>query len=265
MKTYAAVLASVITVVAILIGVFITKVSTLSSPERYFQKGKRYYELENYNEAINNLNEYLSIDSRSKPVSNVAESYFIVADSLKKMKNYNLAKNRLSEIIDGVGFEAYQLDAIIAYADIARLQNSADQYIIAKLQNNLKPADKSLASTINMQYGYQLFFEKKYGEALSYFLRSDGELAVLGRARVYFAMNEYDRAFEIYEDFLKYYNTSIYYNEVSRTYLIQVPAIAHRMYVQKNYVKARMYYNKIATLFPRTKYQEEALFKIGEL
>ena len=264
MKTYAAVLASVITVVAILIGVFITKVSTLSSPERYFQKGKRYYELENYNEAINNLNEYLSIYSRSKPVSNVAESYFIVADSLKKMKNYNLAKNRLSEIIDGVGFEAYQLDAIIAYADIARLQNSADQYIITKLQNNLKPSDKSLASTINMQYGYQLFFEKKYGEALSYFLRSEGELAVLGRARVYFAMNEYDRAFEIYEDFLKYYHTSIYYNEVSRTYLIQVPAIAHRMYVEKNYVKARMYYNKIASLFPRTKYQEEALFKIGE-
>ena len=43
MKTYAAVLASVITVVAILIGVFTTKVSTLSSPERYIQKGKRYY------------------------------------------------------------------------------------------------------------------------------------------------------------------------------------------------------------------------------
>ena len=60
MKTYAAVLASVITIVAILGGVFITKISALSSPERYFQKGKRNYEIENYQDAINNLNEYLS-------------------------------------------------------------------------------------------------------------------------------------------------------------------------------------------------------------
>ncbi|PPS22755.1 tetratricopeptide repeat protein [Brachyspira murdochii] len=264
MKTYAAVLASVITIVAILGGVFITKVSALSSPERYFQKGKRSYEIENYEDAINNLNEYLSIDSRSRPITNIAESYFMVADSLKRLKKYSLAKERLTDIINNPNFAYYSTNAVLAYADISRLENSADPYIISKLQENLKTADKDLSSKMNIQYGYQLFLQKKYGEALSYFLRSDGELAVLGRARVYFNMNEYDRAFETYEDFLKYNKTSIYYDEVVRTYLIQVPAMAHKTFVEGNYVKSRMYYTKIAELFPRTEYAEEALFRIAQ-
>ena len=264
MKTYAAVLASVITIVAILGGVFITKISALSSPERYFQKGKRSYEIENYQDAINSLNEYLSIDSKSRPINNIAESYFMVADSLKKLKKYPLAKERLTDIINNPNFIYYSTNAILAYADISRLENNADSYIISKLQENLKVSDKDLSSKINTQYGYQLFLQKKYGEALSYFLRADGELAVLGRARVYFNMNEYDRAFEIYEEFLRYNKTSIYYDEVVRTYLIQVPAMAHRYFIGNNYTRARMYYTKIAELFPRTEYVEDALFRIAQ-
>ena len=264
MKTYAAVLASVITIVAILGGVFITKVSALSSPERYFQKGKRSYEIENYQEAINNLNEYLSIDSKSRPINNIAEAYFMVADSLKRLKKYSLAKERLANIINNPDFVQYSTNAVLAYADISRLENHADPYIISKLQENLKVTDPNLASKINVQYGYQLFLQKKYGEALSYFLRNDGELAVLGRARVYFNMNEYDRAFETYEDFLRYNKTSIYYDEVVRTYLIQVPAMAHKTFVETNYIKSRMYYTKIAELFPRTEHEEDALFRIAQ-
>lgn len=264
MKIYAAVLLSVITIVAILGGIFITKASSLSSPERYFQKGKRFHEMGNYDEAINNLNEYLSIDSKLRPIDNVAQAYFLVADSLKRQKKYHLAKERLTDIIDSPQFAAYSTNAIMVYADIARLENSADDYIIPKLQNNLRAQDKEVASVMNMEYGYQLFFQKKYGEALSYFLRANGELAVLGRARVYFSSNEYDRAFEIYEEFLQYYKTSVYYDEVVRTYLIQVPARAHKSFLETNYAKARTYYNKIASLFPRTKYEEEALFRIGQ-
>lgn len=264
MKTYAAVLASVITIVAILGGVFITKVSALSSPERYFQKGKRSYEIENYQEAINNLNEYLSIESRTRPINNIAESYFMVADSLKKLKKYTLAKERLADIINNTNFAPYSVNAVLAYADISRLENNADPYIMSKLQENLKASNSNTASRINIQYGYQLFLQKKYGEALSYFLRYDGELAVLGRARVYFNMGEYDRAFETYEDFLKYNKTSIYYDEVVRTYLIQVPAMAHKTFVETNYIKSRMYYTKIAELFPRTEHAENALFRIAQ-
>ena len=264
MRTYAVVLASVITTVAILFGVFITRVAAYSSPERYFQKGKRNYEVQNYEDAINNFNEYLSIRSRRKTEENIAEANFLVADSLKNLKKYTLAKQKLSDIINDPKYISYYTNAILAYADIARLENTPDAYLMVKLQNNLNTSDKSVASTINMQYGYQLLFSKRYGEALSYFLRSDGELALLGRARAYFEMGEFDRAFEIYKDFLVYYKNSAYYSEVMRTYLIQVPARAHRYFVDKNYSKARMYYNNIAMLFPTTEHGEEALFRIAQ-
>lgn len=264
MRTYAAILASVITMVAILVGVFITKVAALSSPERYFQKGKRHYEVANYQEAINNFNEYLSIDSKRKPVENIAESYFLVADSLKNLKKYTLAKERLADILNNPNFINYYTNALLAYADIARLENNPDAFLMSKLESSLNTSDKAFATALNMQYGYQLLFSKRYGEALSYFLRADGELALLGRARVYFQMGEFDRAMEIYEDFIQYYNTSQYYNEVVRTYLIQAPAMAHKMFVEQNYFKARMYYNKIAKLFPRTEHEENALFRIGQ-
>ena len=264
MKTYAAVLASVITIIAILCGVFITKISAIASPERYFQKGKRSYEIENYEDAINNLNEYLSINGKFKPITNIAESYFMVADSLKRLKKYHLSKEKLADIINNKTLIAYSTNAILSYADISRLENNADPYIIAKLEENLKVSDKDLVSKINTQYGYQLFLQKKYGEALNYFLRADGELAVLGRARVYFSMDEYDRAFEIYEEFIRYNKTSIYYDEVVRTYLIQVPAMAHKTFVESNYNKARIYYTKIYELFPRTEHAENALFRIAQ-
>ena len=77
MRTYAVVLASVITTVAILFGVFITRVAAYSSPERYFQKGKRNYEVQNYEDAINNFNEYLSIRSRRKTEENIAEAILL--------------------------------------------------------------------------------------------------------------------------------------------------------------------------------------------
>lgn len=269
MKTYMAVLASIVAIVAIMGGILMYRVSINSSPERYFQKGKRNFDLANYEEAINDFNEYLSIESKSvnssRPSSNAVESQFLIAESLKKLKKGSLAKERLVMVISDPIFSAYVPRAILAYADICRIENNADQYIMGKLQQYLKiPNDKYLESAMNMEYGYQLFFLKRYGEALSYLLRSDGDLAVLGRARVYFSMGEYDRAFEVYEDFIKYYPSSEYFNEVVRTYLIQVPARAHLLYVDKNYARARFYYEKIAALFPRTDASEEALFKIGQ-
>ena len=84
MKVYAAILASVITIVAILGGVFITKASSLSSPERYFQKGKRYYEMGNYDEAINNLNEYLRKAYRYHRKSRIYKLFYNRYNNLRR-------------------------------------------------------------------------------------------------------------------------------------------------------------------------------------
>ncbi len=270
MKLYIAVAVTIISVVAIMAGILIYRVTLTSSPERYFNKAKRNFELANYQEAINDLNEYLAIEAGrnviGKPSENIAEAQFIIAESLEKLKKYVLAKEKLASIINDPSFTKYIPRAILAYANITRLSNEADYYIMGKLEEYLKyPQSKLIESQMNMFYGYQLFFLKRYGEALSYFLRTDGELATLGRARVYHSMKEESRAFEVYEDFIRYYPSSVYYEEVVRTYLIQVPALAYKEYITGNYTRARFYYEKIVDLFPNTEESEESLFRIAQI
>ena len=76
----------------------------------------------------------------------------MVADSLKKLKKYPLAKERLTDIINNPNFIYYSTNAILAYADISRLENNADSYIISKLQENLKVSDKDLSSWISVVF-----------------------------------------------------------------------------------------------------------------
>lgn len=268
MKTYMAILATIAAIVSIMGGVLIYRVFINSSPERYFNKGKKSYELAKFEEAISDFTEYLAIEmpnGKTKPKENIFEAQFLIASSLQKLKKNAVAKEHLALIINNPEFIQYAPKAIVEYGNIIRIENAVDYYLVGQLEKYLKmPNDPALQSSMNMLYGYQLLFMKKYGEALSYFLRSDGELATLGRARVYFDMNEYNRAFEVYEDFINYYPSSEYFSEVARTYLIQVPAYAHKLYVAKDYAKARYYYEKIASLFPRRDISEEALFNIAK-
>lgn len=270
MKVYISVVITIISVVVVISGIFLYQVSVTSSPERYFQRGKNNFEIENYQEAINDFNEYIAIENSrmavlDRPSDNVVEAEFLIADALEKEKKFYLAREQLAKIINDPKYELFTIRAVISYANISRLLNESDNYIVARLEQFLNmPNDPALESQINMLYGYQLFFQKKYGEALSYFLRADGELAVLGRARVYHSMNEYDRAFEVYEDFINYYKSSEYYKEVVRTYLIQAPGYAHKLFVEQNYSKARYYYQKIASLFPNTEAGEDGLFKTAQ-
>ena len=270
MKVYIAVIVTIISVVATISGIFLYQVSIKSSPEFYFNRGKKNFEIENYQEAISDFNEYIAIQSSrmeviGRPSENTVEAEFLIAEALEKEKKFNLAKKQLAKIINDPKYDLFIHRAVISYANISRLLNESDNYIMSQLARFLNmPDNPNLESQMNMQYGYQLYFQKNYGEALSYFLRSSGELAVLGRARVYHSMNEHDRAFEVYEDFIKYYKSSIYYNEIVRTYLIQVPARAYQLYVDKNYAKSRFYYEKIAMLFPNTEHGEDALLKIAQ-
>lgn len=269
MKTYMTVLATIMAIVSIMGGVLIYRAFINSSPERYFNRGKKNYDIAQFEEAVNDFTEYLAIEmpnGKTKPKQNLFEAQFLIASSLQKLKKSSIAKERLILIINNPEFSEYATKAILEYGNIIRIDNDVDYYLVGQLEKYLKmPNDPITQSAMNMLYGYQLLFMKKYGEALSYFLRSDGELATLGRARVYFAMNEYNRAFEVYEDFIKYYPSSEYFTEVVRTYLIQVPAYAHKLNLEKDYAKARYYYEKIATLFPRRDVSEDALFNIAKI
>lgn len=267
MKIYISILISIVAILVALALVLVYNSSVDKSPEVYFKKARRNYELGRYDDAINDFNEYLSVSKRApndlSMSTNVENAQFMIASSLRRLKKQNLAKNILVNIINDSKYQDNVVNAVMEYADICRIDNVYDDYIFSKLQHYLKyPKDPFIENKINMLYGYQLLFQKRYGDALVGFLRSDGELAILGRARVYFDMGEHDRAYEVYEDFLKYYQSSDYYAEIVRTYKMQVMAEAHRLYIAGN-PKSRFYYEKMANLFPNTIEGEDALIRIA--
>ncbi len=261
MRLYTSILLTISVLVLVAAFIFGYRMVQNAAPIKYLERGSRNYEIKKYEDAISDLNEYLVLEPNSVHKD---RANFLIASSLEKTKNYRLAKDRFVDVINNSASSEYLIDAILGYANIARLENEVNYYIQPHLQRFLEyPTDKSIEHEMNMLYGYQKFFERNYDDAISYFLRSNGELATLGLARVYFEKNLYEKAFDLYETFITYYATSAYYNEVVRTYKIQVGAYAFRLYELGEYNKARFYYGRLNHLFPRTDISENALFRIA--
>ncbi len=261
MRLYTSILLTISVIVLIAAFIFGYRMVENASPIKYMERGSRNYDLKKYEEAISDLNEYLVLEPNS---IHRDKANFLIASSLEKTKNYRLAKDRFVNVINHADSNEYLVPAILGYANIARLENEVNYFIQPYLQRYLDhPTDKAIEYEMNMLYGYQKFFEKNYEDAISYFLRSNGELATLGLARVYFEQGQYEKAFDLYEAFIKYYATSQYYNEIVRTYKIQVAAYAFRLYELGEYGRARYYYGKLDVLFPRTDISENALFRIA--
>lgn len=261
MRLYTSILLTISVLVLIAAFVFGYRMVENASPIKYLERGSRNYDIKKYEVAISDLNEYLVLEPNSV---HRAKANFLIASSLEKLKDYRLAKDRYVEVINNKDSNEYLIDAILGYANITRLENELNYFIQPHLQRYLEyPLDKMVESQMNMLYGYQKFFEKSYDEAISYFLRSNGELSTLGLARVYFDKGQLEKAFDLYEAFITYYPSSPYYNEIVRTYKIQVGAYAFKLYELGHYEQARFYYGKLNNLFPRTDISENALFRIA--
>ncbi len=261
MRLYTSILLTISVLVLVAAFIFGYRMVENAAPIKYLERGSRNYDMKKYEEAISDLNEYLVLEPNSVHKD---RANFLIASSLKETKNYRLAKERFVDVINNPGENKYLIDSIIGYANITRLENDLNYFIQPHLQRYLEyPADKMIEAEMNMLYGYQKFFEKNYNDAISCFLRSNGELSTLGLARVYFEQSQYEKAFDLYETFITYYSSSIYYDEVVRTYKIQVGAYAFRLYELAEYGRARHYYAKLDALFPRTDISENALFRIA--
>ncbi len=261
MRLYTSILLTISVLILIAAFIFGYRMVENASPIKYLERGSRNYDLQKYEEAISDLNEYLVLEPNSAQKS---KANFLIASSLEKLKDYRLAKDRFVDVINNKESTEYLIDAILGYANITRLQNELNYFIQPHLQRYLDyPTDKFIESQMNMLYGYQKFFEKSYDEAISYFLRSNGELATLGLARVYFEKGLFEKAFDVYETFITYYSSSMYYDEIVRTYKIQVGAYAFKLYELAHYEQARFYYAKLNNLFPRTEISENALFRVA--
>lgn len=273
MRTYVVIIVTLIIIAFLaLVGLAGWKLYTANSvsPDKPFNRGMKEYEIANYSEAIHYFNDYLASERKSKKNS-VARYY--IALSLKNLGKYEQAKKNLALIINpredsyrlSDDYEKYRAKAVVEYADICRIENIYEYYIIGQLELSLKlPNDPHIERKMNTQFGYQLLFKQEYDEAINYFLKANTELALLGKARAYYQSGNADKAFGVYEEFLTYNKHSKYNKEVFRTFKIQVHYQAMKHFKKNNFTTAIKYFRKLASFFPTSEEAEEALYHIAE-
>lgn len=255
------VLLTVIVMVLITTMIFAYRIVESSSPEKYLKRGMKSYESARYNEAINDLNEYLSYE---EDALNKTEGKLYLAKALKKTQKYQLAKNIFSEIIESeLSSPMQKAKSIMEYADIMRITKTSDVYITAYLQQYTNFEDASIASDAYALLGCQMFFMKRYNEAISYFMMSKNETAMFALAELYAEIGEKERAFTIYEDIIKFYPKGETRDKAFALYTGGMKKQADIFYLQKNYAYAADYYKKLVSVLDDGDIREESIFYLG--
>lgn len=263
MKVYISILVTVITVGVLGAVAYLAVNYGGSTQERPYHRGVREYEIGHYRESIGSFNEYLSLNFRNKK-SNDAK--FRIALALKKLGETDNAKKKLADVISDHYSDEDTARAVIEYADICRVANMYDYYIIGQIELLLRrfPEGSDLENALTTQFGYQQLFLKQYEVALHHFMRSSTELSILGKARAYHGMNDIPKSLSVYEEFLTYNPGSSLTKEVLRTYLTQASHQAIVNYRRKNFETAIHYFGRIQKYFPNTADAENALYYSGE-
>lgn len=91
------------------------------------------------------------------------------------------------------------------------------------------------------------------------------EEAILGKARAYKRMGYDNKAYDLYENFLKYYgNFSHYADDTRYAYLKQVYNSGYRNYKRGRHYPSIAFFKRLLRFFPGAKKSEDALYWIGE-
>lgn len=250
----------------------------LQNPQRSFNKGVASYDAGNYEEAIENLNEYLSYGFQNEKAAQ-ARYYLAAAVDRKAAKVSGLppdqvewalkekdalAMRRYIDVINNNNPKSYQIEAIVGYGEICRRQARYDRFITAKLEDVIHShPDQKIEDTIWMLLGYQYLFGGEPKKAMNCFLESSGDLARLGQAKAHLRMDQVESAFRIYEDFFTYFTASPHLKEVKIDYLQEMAKFAKLNQDAKKYVEAVQVWKRISDFFPDTEEAENARFQIG--
>lgn len=226
------------------------------------------FEFSLYEDVIRDGTKFLADYPKSRYYYEV--EYFVAYSSFMVGRSES-AKRRVLNLI-GKFFNEGRNDEILTKSiellvDILRERNESmnpeiEEYLRVAL---LKTTDKSVKDNILTQLGYIYFYRKDYNTALMYFEKANTELAQLGKARVYVEKGDYESAFYIYDNYLKYNPTGKYYKSVYDAYSKQMYSYAFRLLRDKEYSLAAKYFMKTKDTFPNTIYEDASLYWLGEI
>jgi len=213
-------------------------------------------DLEQYDEALKKASSYLSLYPEGQYTTLVLTS---VATVFYHKRQFSEALSWCHKAISrGVSSDQeLRLASLVGF--ILKDMEKYDPPLLAWMEQVLLRHPEENTSTLTVGIAYQYLYNHAPQIALSYLQDARGELATLGRARAYIAMNNYPAAIQEYENFFAFYPESTRKNGVRTAFLRQTLSYASQNESQ-NPSLALKYYEKLKR-FPEALEAEEGILR----
>lgn len=268
---------AIIGILLILVGIGIYIYYDYSvKPEReareYLVEGQIAFERGSKESINNSINLFSRVISRYPRTKAASDAYYYIGQSYEKLGLNRLAYLKYVYILkSGTGLSRDFMNEI--RTRIARL-NISKEYTeegVSQLLGMLGTTDdRDLRSRIYTELGHAYLRTNDYGKSRKMFdiaLTENGsnEEAIIGKARSYKRLGQDDKAYDLYEQFLKYYGSFSHFSkDIWHSYLEQVFASGMQNYKAGRYNPAISYFKRLLRYFPGTARTEDAYFWIGE-
>ena len=235
-------------------------------------EGKLLLERSDKESVNNSINMFNRIIARYPETPSAYKAYYYIAQGYEK-----LGLNRLAYLKYGYLLKTRQslsqemraeITAKMARLNIMKLQTEEGIHQLLSMLN--RSTNKDFRSRIYTELGHTYLKNSSYKKAGRMFdiaISENGsnEEAIIGKARTYKRMGRDEKAFDLYEYFLKYYgNFSNYTADINRAYLNQAYSSGYNSYRQGAYYRAIGFFRRVLRNYPGSKKSENALYWTGE-
>ncbi|MBN2078742.1 MAG: tetratricopeptide repeat protein [Spirochaetes bacterium] len=235
-------------------------------------EGKLVYE-RGSEEAVNDsINLFTKIVARYPGSDVEAEAYYYIAQGYEKLNLNRLAYLKYVYIIKNnetldPGL-AGEIRARLARLKMKKRYTEEGLHELMGLLN--RSQDRDFRSRIYSELGHAYLQSRELEKSKRMFdlaleENGDNEEAILGKARAYKHLGQDERAYDLYDYYLRYYGDfSNYADDVTKAYMEQVYQSGHDRFRKGRYTSAIASFNRLLKKFPEGVRAVDSLYWIGQ-
>jgi TolA-binding protein len=243
-----------------------------NAAQKLLDEGKGIFERGTGSAVNESINLFNRVIAQYPGTSASREAYFYMAQSYEKMGLNRLAYLKYIYILktDNGLTESQRSEVKTRIAKLTVMKQLTEEGVYQMLTMLNNSTDREFRSRVYTELGHTYLKQGQYRNALRMFdvaLTENGsnEEALLGKARSFKRLGESDKAYDLYDYFLKYYGDfSLFSKDVRGGYYEQLYDSGYASFKKGQYWQAISFFKRLIRAFPGYKRTENAMYWIGE-